>query len=98
MRAFATSISKEGGKDDMNHMAGSFAGNITQQSALALTVQPDHAMNIAEDHGIRKSSDPLWSRSKMTHWGVTDLLKGKGTQHGYHHDNHAGAGSDWGTF
>ena len=55
-------------------------------------------MNIAEVHGIQKSSDPLWNNSKITYWGVTDLLNGKGKQHGYFDDNHAGAGRDWGTF
>ena len=82
----------------MNHMTGSFSGKITQQSTLALTDQPNHAMNIAEVQGTQKSSDPLWNNSKITYWGVTDLLNGKGTQHGYFYDNHAEAGRDWGTF
>jgi len=82
----------------MNHMTGSFAGKITQQSTLNLTDQPNHAMNIAEVHGIQKSSDPLWDNSKIAYWGVTDLLDGKGTQHGYYDINHGGSGRDWGTF
>jgi len=82
----------------MNHMAGSFAGKITKQSTLTPTDQPNHVMNIAEVHGTQKSSDPLWNNSKIAYWGVTDLLNGKGTQHGYYYDNHAGAGNDWGTF
>ena len=82
----------------MNHIAGSFAGEITQQSTLTLTYQPNHMMNIAEVRGTQKSSDPLWNNSKMTYWGVTDLVNGNGPQHGYFHDNHPGAGNDWGTF
>ena len=82
----------------MNHMAGSFAGKITKQSTFTPTDQPNHVMNIAEVHGTQKSSDPLWNNSKIAYWGVTDLLNGKGTQHGYYYDNHAGAGNDWGTF
>jgi hypothetical protein len=82
----------------MNHITGSFTGKITRQSTLTLTDQPNHAMNIAEVHGAQKSSDPLWNNSKIAYWGVTDLLNGKGTQHGYYENNHAGAGRDWGTF
>ena len=82
----------------MNHMEGSFTGKITRQSTLTPTDQPDHAMNIAEVRGIQKSSDPLWNNSKIAYWGVTDLLNGKGTQHGYFDDNHAESGRSWGTF
>jgi hypothetical protein len=85
-------------KDDMNHITGSFAGEITQQSTLTLTDQPNHAMNIAEVRGTQKSSDPLWNNSKIAYWGVTDLLDGKGTQRGYYDNNHGGPGRDWGTF
>jgi hypothetical protein len=82
----------------MNHMTGSFVAKITQQSTLTPTDQPNHAMNIAEVHGIQKSSDPLWNNAKIAYWGVTDLLDGKGTQYGYYYEDHAGAGRDWGTF
>src|SRR5512134_709872 len=82
----------------MNHVTGSFTGKITQQSTLKLTDQPDHAMNIAEVQGTQKSSDSLWNNSKIAYWGVTDLLDGKGTQHGYYENNHPGTGRDWGTF
>jgi hypothetical protein len=82
----------------MNHITGSFAGEITQQSTLTLTDQPNHAMNIAEVRGTQKSSDPLWNNSKIAYWGVTDLLDGKGTQRGYYDNNHGGTGRDWGTF
>jgi len=82
----------------MNHITGSFAGEITQQSTLTLTDQPNHAMNIAEVHGTQKSSDPLWNNSKITYWGVTDLLDGKGTQHGYFNNTHPDGGRDFGTF
>jgi len=85
-------------KDDMNHITGSFGGEITQQSTLTLTDQPNHAMNVAEVRGTQKSSDPLWNNSKIAYWGVTDLLDGKGTQHGYYDNNHGRTGRDWGTF
>ena len=82
----------------MNRFSGSFAGEITQLSTLTVNDQPNHAMNIAEIQGIQKSTDPLWNNSQIAYWGVTDLLNGKGTQHGYYYDNHAEAGRDWGTF
>ncbi len=82
----------------MKQMAGAFAGTISQQFTLAPTDQPNHAMNIAEVHGIQKSSDPLWNDSKITYWGVADLLNGEGMQHGYYDNNHGEGGRDWGTF
>ena len=82
----------------MKHMTGSINGKITQQSALTLTDRPNHFMNIGEVHGAQKSSDPLWDNAKITYWGVTDVLDGKGRQHGYYDNHHGGAGRDWGTF
>jgi len=82
----------------MNGITGSFSGKITQQSTLTLTDQPNHAMNIAEVHGTQKSSDSLWNNSEITYWGITDLLDGKGTQHGYFNNIHPDGGRDFGTF
>jgi hypothetical protein len=39
--------------------------------------------------GTQKSADPLWNNSKITYWGVTDLLDGKGSQRGYYNNIHA---------
>jgi len=82
----------------MTTITASFTGKITQQSTLTLTDQPHHVMNLAEVQGAQKSSDPLWNNSKITYWGVTDLLNGKGIQHGYYDNNHGSKGRDWGTF
>ncbi len=82
----------------MNHITGSFAGKITQQSTLTVTDQPNHAMNIAEVQGSQKSSDPMWDNSKIAYWGFTDVLDGKGTQHGYFNNIHPDGGRDFGTF
>src|ERR1035438_4398247 len=82
----------------MNQIIGSFAGNSTQQSTITPTDQPNHAMNIAEVRGTQKSADPLWNNSKIAYWGVTDLLDGKGTQHGYFNNIHPNGGRDFGTF
>ena len=82
----------------MNHLTGSIAGKITQRSALTLTDQPNHVMSMGEVHGPQRSSDPLWNNSTITYWGVTDLVNGKGTQHGYFDNDHGEAGHDWGSF
>jgi len=65
---------------------------------MPLTDQPNHEMSIGEVSGTQKSADPLWNNSKITYWGATDLLDGKGSQHGSHNNVHADKGRDWGTF
>jgi hypothetical protein len=65
---------------------------------MSLADQPNHEMNIAEVSGTQESADPLWNNSKITYWGFTDLLDGKGSQHGYYNNVHADKGRDWGTF
>jgi hypothetical protein len=69
-----------------------------KQSAISLTDQPNHIMNIAEVSGTQKSRDPLWNDANITYWGVTDLLGGKGSQRGYFDNVHTDKGRDWGTF
>ena len=82
----------------MPSMTGSFSGRITKQSALPLNDQPNHELSIAEVNGTQKSADPLWNNASITYWGVTDLLDGQGTQHGYYNNVHADGGRDYGTF
>jgi hypothetical protein len=82
----------------MPSITGSFSGRITQQFALPLTDQPNHQLSVAEVTGTQRSDDPLWNNSKITYWGVTDLLNGKGSQRGYFNNVHPDNGRDWGTF
>ena len=82
----------------MPSIRGSFSGKITKQSGMPLTDQPNHEMGIAEVNGTQNSPDPLWNNSKITYWGVTDLLDGKGTQRGYFDNVHPDGGRDSGTF
>ena len=82
----------------MPSITGSFAGAITQQSALNLSDQPNHVIAIAEVHGTQSASDPLWDNAKITYWGINDLVNGEGTQTGYFNDVHADGGRDYGTF
>ncbi len=82
----------------MPSITGSFAGRITNQSAMPLADQPGHQMGIAEVSGTQQSPDPLWDGSKITYWGVTDLFGDQGTQRGYYHNLHPDGGREWGTF
>ncbi len=82
----------------MPSITGTFSGKITKHSAIPLADQHNHEMSIAEVSGTQKSADRLWNNSTITYWGVTDLLDGKGSQHGYYNNVHADKGRDWGTF
>src|SRR5580704_6726298 len=78
--------------------SGAFSGKITKQSAMSLTDQPNHEMNIAEVSGTQKSADPLWNNSTIAYGAITDLIDGKGSQRGYFNNVHPDKGRDWGTF
>jgi hypothetical protein len=78
--------------------SGTFSGKITKQTTMSLTDQSAHDMSIAEVAGTQKSADALWDNSKITYWGVTDLLDGKGSQRGYFNNVHPDGGRDFGTF
>lgn len=82
----------------MPNVTGSFSGRITKQLALPMTDQPNHEMSIAEISGIQKSPDPLWNNSKISYWGITEVLDGKGTQRGYYNNVHENGSRDWGSF
>jgi len=74
----------------MPPISGSFSGKITQQFGLSLNDQSNHLLGIAEVNGKQKSADPLWNDSKITYWGVNDLLNGEGSQTGYFNNVHRG--------
>ena len=82
----------------MPNFSGSFTGQITTQTAIRLTDQPNHDLSVAEVHGTQKSSDARWNGGAITYWGVTDLQDGKGTQTGYFSTQHGDNGRDFGTF
>src|SRR5258708_14394545 len=82
----------------MPSISGSFSGKITQQFGLPLSDQPNHLLGIAEVNGTQNSADPLWNDSKITYWGVNDLLNGEGSQTGYFNNVHPDGGRDFGTF
>src|SRR5260370_5943989 len=82
----------------MGGVSGSFSGNVKVQTALAVSDQSNHELNVAEIDGAQKSTDEKWNNAKITYWGVTDIVKGKGSQHGYFVNDHGESGRDWGTF
>src|SRR6266849_8766798 len=45
-----------------------------------------------------KTSDEKWNNVAITYWGTTDVVGGKGSQHGYFVNDHGADGRDWGTF
>ena len=82
----------------MPSIAGSFSGKITQQFGLPLNDQSNHLLAIAEVNGTQNSPDPLWNNSRITYWGINDLLNGEGSQTGYFNNLHPDGGRDFGTF
>src|SRR5260370_21114600 len=82
----------------MPSISGSFSGKITQQFGLPLNDQSNPLLGIAEVNGTQNSSDSLWNDSKITYWGINDLLNGEGSQTGYFNNVHPDGGRDFGTF
>ncbi len=82
----------------MPAISGSFSGNVKAQTALALSDQPNHELNLAEVSGIQKTSDEKWNNAAITYWGATDVTGGKGRQSGYFVNDHGADGRDFGTF
>jgi hypothetical protein len=82
----------------MPKMSGSFSGNVKLQTAIALSDQSNHELNLAEIGGTQKATDEEWNNATITYWGLTDLIEGNGTQRGYFTQVHAKGDHDWGTF
>jgi hypothetical protein len=82
----------------MPALSGSFSGSVKVQTALALSDQSNHELNLAEIGGTQKSSDEKWNNAAITYWGATDTVNGKGTQSGYFTQFHGDGDRDWGTF
>jgi hypothetical protein len=82
----------------MPAVSGSFSGNVKVQTAITLSDQSNHELNLAEIGGTQKSSDEKWNNAAITYWGTTDVVEGKGTQRGYFTHVHGEGDRDWGTF
>src|SRR2546427_6390902 len=82
----------------MPAMTGSFSGNVKLQTAIAVSDQSNHELNMAEITGTQKCTDERWNNAQITYWGITDSIEGKGSQHGYFVQVHDGGDRDWGTF
>jgi hypothetical protein len=82
----------------MPSITGSFDGRVTRQDAMPVGDRPNHEVSLAEVAGTQQSVDPMWNNAKITYWGVTDIVDGKGQQRGYYHNTHGDKGHEWGTF
>jgi hypothetical protein len=82
----------------MPAVSGSFSGNVKVQTAIALSDQKNHELNLAEIGGTQKTSDEKWNNAAITYWGTSDVVDGKGSQSGYFVNDHGADGRDWGTF
>src|ERR1041385_9271968 len=82
----------------MPSVSGSFSAHVTADTTLFPNDQPNHQLQIAEIHATQKSPDPNWNNSQLIYHGVTDLVAGTGTQHGYYVNEHADGDRDCGTF
>ncbi len=82
----------------MPAFSGSFHGMVRGESTVNAAVQPGHMLGLAAISGTQTTEDRNWNGVPMTYWGISDMVGGGGTQHGYFSDDHGAAGRDFGTF
>jgi hypothetical protein len=82
----------------MPTLTGSFSGQITSQSAIAVPDQSGHDLSLAEVVGTQKSTDANWNDASLTYVGTTDVVDGKGTQRGFYSNTLPDGNREWGTF
>jgi len=58
----------------MPAMTGSFSGSVRVQTAIALSDQANHELNLAEIGGTQKASDEKWNNAAITYWGTTEVV------------------------
>jgi hypothetical protein len=82
----------------MPNFSGSFAGKASSQAVAIVDDVPNHELSLVTISGPQKVSDPLWSGSAVSYWGIADLIAGNGPQTGYFVNRHANGDVDRGTF
>jgi hypothetical protein len=82
----------------MPNITGSFSGRATAQSAMSVPDVANHEVNLMHVSGVQRSPDDNWNNTRIHYWGISDLLDGRGTQHGYFVNEHEDGGRDHGTF
>jgi hypothetical protein len=82
----------------MPNFSGSFSGRAISQTVVSLEDIPNHELHLATITGLQKSSDEHWKDSRITYWGVSDLVAGNGSQRGYFVNVHPNGDRDIGTF
>ena len=82
----------------MPSISGSFSAHITAETSLFPQDQPNHQVQLAEINATQESADPSWNNARLTYCGITDVVSGTGTQHGYFVNEHQDGDRDCGTF
>ena len=82
----------------MQQIKGSFSGRASWQTSILQNETPRHEMMIVEIDGVQKSNDAHWNNSRITYWGIGEMISGNGTQRGYFINRHTDGSTDRGTF
>lgn len=82
----------------MTEVSGTFDGEVTLQTAVAIPDKALHCLAMATVSGVHESTDGHWAGAKLTYWGMGDLLAGNGAQTGYFRNEHVSGNTTFGTF
>jgi hypothetical protein len=82
----------------MPKLAGSFSARVNWQTIIPQKDMSGHEVHIMEIGGLQKSPDPLWNNARVSYWGISDMVEGNGTQHGYFINDHTDGSTDRGSF
>jgi hypothetical protein len=82
----------------MPNLTGSFAGKASSQATAVVGDVPNHELGLVMISGPQTVSDPLWTGSMVSYWGMADLIDGNGPQTGYFVNRHSNGDIDRGTF
>jgi hypothetical protein len=82
----------------MAEFSGSFSGRARVLTVISLSDVPNHELHTIEIGGPQSSTDEKWKGTRVTYWGISDLVAGTGTQRGYFVNEHPDGSRDRGTF
>lgn len=82
----------------MPNFSGSFSGKVTSQTVVSVEDVPNHEMHLATITGLQRSSDEMWTDSRINYCDLSDLVGGNGTHRGYFVNVHPNGDRDIGTF
>lgn len=82
----------------MIEFSGSFTGRARVLTVVSPTDIPNHELHMIEIVGPQSSTDEKWKDTRVTYWGMSDLVAGSGSQRGYFVNEHPDGNRDQGTF